>query len=71
MIAPETIATGIIGAFVVAKEVVEYFKRKKYGLNSNPKRCKSHAEAINAINDRIDNEICPDLEKIKDRLGIV
>jgi len=71
MIALETIATALIGVFVVAKEVIEYFKRKRRGLKANPERCTEHADAINKINERIDDEILPDLKRIKEKLGIV
>jgi len=71
MITPETIATAVIGVFVVVKEVTEYFKRKKRGLKANPERCEEHRRAINAINTRLDDEIMPDLKCIKEKLGIV
>lgn len=71
MITPELIATGVVAVFVTARELFEYRKRKKLGLKPNPERCEEHAVAINKINERIDDEILPDLKRIKEKLGIV
>jgi len=67
----QVIAIVVIASWIIYKEVSERTKVKAYKLNPNPERCRQHAEAINAINDRIDDEILPDLKRIKDKLEIV
>ncbi len=68
------IATAIAIAVMAAIQVCKWLKERRairLGLAPNPKRCTDHAKAINKLNDRIDSDILPDLQRIKEKLGIV
>jgi len=57
----------LLGGLKAAQKV----KEKRFGIGNNPRRCVEHAQAINHINERIDEEILPDLGRIKEKLEIV
>ena len=67
----QVLAILIIASWIIYKELSERAKVKAFKLRPNPDRCREHAIAINAINQRIDDEIIPDLKRIKERLDIV
>lgn len=68
---PQNIGTVLLGVVYAADKGRQAWLNKKYGVGANPKRCRRHADAINAINGRLDNEVIPDLEAIKAKLEIV
>jgi hypothetical protein len=57
--------------FLGGMKAVQKMRERKYGIGGNPKRCAEHAHAINRLNDRIDEDILPDLGRIKAKLEIV
>lgn len=57
--------------FLGGAKAIQKHKEHKYGIGGNPRRCAEHAEAINRINDRIDDDLIPDIKRIKVKLEIV
>ncbi|MCK9597992.1 MAG: hypothetical protein M0R06_03060 [Sphaerochaeta sp.] len=60
----------LIGGYLFFKWLRER-KAVKRGLAPNPTRCQEHADAINGIKDQINDELLPDIKRIKEKLDIV